>query len=255
MGSIRSHRIDAVTPVDSPRRPSQRRRRLLFSQDLLRLSFQDLLRPIAGPRMTRWPQAVFPVPRYALSQRGRVTSSTSVKVTRTGSPISMVAGSISLIGPPARCEQVADEADRRLLLERDDDHVVGRELCVGREQRRVGDRERPDRPAPTRRDPVVVERPAVRAHRARGHAPPAAARTGLDEQLTARGPGPERRGRLVVEIGQQPGRVGGHRRNSTALVGTPSPLVTRQDSAPSTWAVEVPRHWRTPSSTRLKPWT
>src|SRR2546423_11394677 len=40
-----------------------------------------------------------------------------------------------------------------------------------------------------------------------------------------------------------------------ALVGTPSPLVTRDTSAFSTWLVDVPRIWRTPSRTRLKPCT
>ena len=40
-----------------------------------------------------------------------------------------------------------------------------------------------------------------------------------------------------------------------AEVGTPSPLVTNDTSAPSTCDVEVPRIWRTPSSTRLKPCT
>src|SRR5215207_3988705 len=44
-------------------------------------------------------------------------------------------------------------------------------------------------------------------------------------------------------------------RSRSALVGTPSPLVTRHASAPSTWLVDVPRIWRTPSSTRLKPCT
>ena len=42
---------------------------------------------------------------------------------------------------------------------------------------------------------------------------------------------------------------------SRALVGTPSPEVTRQVWAPATWAVDVPRIWRTPSVIRLKPWT
>src|SRR5262245_14222520 len=44
-------------------------------------------------------------------------------------------------------------------------------------------------------------------------------------------------------------------RKRSALVGTHSPLVTRLTSAPSTWLVEVPRIWRTPSSTRLNPCT
>jgi hypothetical protein len=40
-----------------------------------------------------------------------------------------------------------------------------------------------------------------------------------------------------------------------ALVGTPSPDVTRHVWAPSTWHVEVPRSWRTPSVIKLNPWT
>src|SRR3954466_5270438 len=41
----------------------------------------------------------------------------------------------------------------------------------------------------------------------------------------------------------------------SALVGTPSPLVTSDVSAPSTWLVDVPLIWRTPSTMRLKPCT
>src|SRR5882724_9868695 len=37
--------------------------------------------------------------------------------------------------------------------------------------------------------------------------------------------------------------------NRIADVGTPSPLVTRETSAPATCAVDVLRIWRTPSST------
>ncbi len=44
-------------------------------------------------------------------------------------------------------------------------------------------------------------------------------------------------------------------RSTMALVGTPSPEVTRQFRAPPTWLVEVPRSWRTPSVIRLKPCT
>src|SRR4029453_9624595 len=54
---------------------------------------------------------------------------------------------------------------------------------------------------------------------------------------------------------QEVGFHGAYFRRRSALVGTPSPLVTRHVSAPSTWLVEVPRIWRTPSSTRLKPCT
>src|ERR1700730_13920437 len=43
--------------------------------------------------------------------------------------------------------------------------------------------------------------------------------------------------------------------NSIADVGTPSPDVTRDTSAPSTCEVELPRIWRTPSSTKLNPCT
>src|SRR3954468_16041047 len=46
-----------------------------------------------------------------------------------------------------------------------------------------------------------------------------------------------------------------HRRKRTAEVGTPSPLVTSEHEASATWLVDVPRIWRTPSSTRLNPCT
>src|SRR5205823_9446441 len=44
-------------------------------------------------------------------------------------------------------------------------------------------------------------------------------------------------------------------RSNSALVGTPSPDVTRQVSAPGTCAVDVPRICRTPSTMRLNPCT
>ena len=42
-------------------------------------------------------------------------------------------------------------------------------------------------------------------------------------------------------------------RSRRAPVGTPSPEVTRDQMAPSTWLVEVPRTWRTASVIRLNP--
>src|SRR5260370_33731876 len=60
--------------------------------------------------------------------------------------------------------------------------------------------------------------------------------------------------RLRSHRGTRPGGHHGFRRSS-ALVGTPSPLVTRQTEAPSTWLVEVPLIWRAPSVIRLMPCT
>ncbi len=42
-------------------------------------------------------------------------------------------------------------------------------------------------------------------------------------------------------------------RNNKAEVGTPSPLVTRRVSAPTTWEYEVPPIRRAPSKMRFKP--
>ena len=141
--------------------------------------------------------------RYARTQRGRATSSTCWNTTRTGSPIAIVAGSISLIAPVGRREQVADEADRRVLLERHDDHVVGRELLVRREQRRVRHDERPDRPAARRRLPRRARATGSTGTSAAAACADGRTRARLHEQLAARGAGPERRRVLVVEIGEQ----------------------------------------------------
>ena len=56
-----------------------------------------------------------------------------------------------------RREQVADHADRRVLVERDDDHVVRRELGVRGQEGRVRDDERPDRGASGHRLPPMGE--------------------------------------------------------------------------------------------------
>src|SRR5262245_2160845 len=157
--------------------------------------------------------------------------------------------------PLGRPDQVADQTQRRVLVELDRDHVVGGELRVGRQERRVRQHERPDAPAPREPHPLVRDRPALRAHGPRGDAHAAAGRALLHQQLSARGALPEGPGVLVVGLGEDPARFHGYLRSSTALVGTPSPLVTRQVAASFTCEVEVPRSWRTPSSTRLKPCT
>ena len=137
------------------------------------------------------------------SQRGRWTSSTCWKTTRTGSPISIVAGSISLIGAVGARRQVADEADRRVLVERDDDHVVRRELRVGGQQRRdAAPTNDQTVPRPARRLPRHVDRAAARAHRPRRHAPRAARRrTPARAARRARCPPRTAPTVVVVEVG------------------------------------------------------
>src|SRR5205823_5900277 len=116
---------------------------------------------------------------------------------------------------------------------------------------------RPDRARTRRRFPTHLDRPAVRAHGAGREAPASARATGRHKQLATRGAGPERRSVPVgLEVWKE--KSGDSHRQflkSNELVGTPSPLVTRQQSARSTWLVDVPRICRTPSSTRLKPCT
>src|SRR4051812_4264635 len=80
--------------------------------------------------------------------------------------------------------------------------------------------------------------------------------TRLDHQLAATRRLPER-SRVGVELGQRRrlDHAAGSAVKMIAEVGTPSPEVTRDTSAPSTCAVEVPRICRTPSAIRLKPCT
>src|SRR5438067_8240244 len=163
---------------------------------------------------------------------------------------------IDVVDRPVRAlEKVADEADQRILVEFDDDHVVGRHLGEGGQQRWVGNDIGPHAASSRHRLPLVVEGVAVGAHRSGWKPEAPTVRAPLDAQLA--------RGRALPE----PGRVladGRKRRplnhgyaflSRRALVGTPSPLVTRDVSAPSTWLVDVPRIWRTPSTMRLKPCT
>ena len=153
-----------------------------------------------GPALP--PRAGLVLSGSARTQRGSATSSTVAKTTRTGSPMRIVAGSIALIGPVGVLDEVADHADRRVLVERDDDHVVGRELGVGGQQRRVRDDERPDRRPPRRRAPrCTSSRPAVAgtsvgagtATARSGRRPARAARRGDSPPRTRRCP--RRRGR------------------------------------------------------------
>src|SRR5262249_35930669 len=132
---------------------------------------------------------------------------------------------------------------------------VGRERFEGGQERRMRHHERPDASLPRQPHPLVRDRPAVGAHRPRRDAHAPAFRAPLHEQLAARRAPPEPVARGRFDVGQDPALLHRYLRSSTALVGTPSPLVTRQLSASTTCDVEVPRIWRTPSSTRLNPCT
>src|SRR5207248_3025488 len=105
----------------------------------------------------------------------------------------------------------------------------------------------------------------------------AAGGAGAHGQLLPGGGGEETAGVVVAGLGQEAGNLSEHlnhlpargtrisrpvvgfgarsspaphpRRNTRALVVTGIPEVTRQTSAPGTWAVDVPRIWRTPSTT------
>ncbi len=132
----------------------------------------DRRRRDAPPELSRRAVGACDASDPARTQRGSVTSSIWWNTTRTGSPIVMVAGSISLISPSALRDEVADEPDRRVLLELDDDRVVRRDLRERGEQRRVRHDERPDAArAPSVVHPRDLGRPAVRAHRPGRHAP------------------------------------------------------------------------------------
>ncbi len=98
---------------------------------------------VAGGRRRSFDARRESVPQ-ARSQRGRVTSSTCVNVTARVRRSD--GGGVDLVDRAVGAgEQVADEADHRVLVERDDDDVVGRELGVRRQQRGMRDREGPDR--------------------------------------------------------------------------------------------------------------
>ena len=186
------------------------------------------------------------------------TSSATAKTACTGSPMAMVAGSISFGGPAHLLDEIADEPDVGILDQLDGDDVVGSELGEAGEQRRVRHDPRPDVSAAGHRLPVPLEGTARGTHRP-GRVTEASARGAL---LHAEDPVPggvEEAGGLL-RARQQHGRGVGeiddaHPLSSSALVGTPSPLVTNENSASSTWQVDVPRTWRTPSRMRLKPWT
>ena len=138
----------------------------------------------------------------------------------------------------------------------DDHHVVRRLVAVRRQQRRVGDDDGPDVAASGHHVPSHVERPAPRAHRPRRHAPPTArrrtpARAARRPRSRPRTAQPLRRRRREGSGPRSPAVL----RSSSALVGTPSPLVTSETSAPSTCEQDSPLIWRAPSTIRLKPWT
>src|SRR5262249_57998688 len=66
-------------------------------------------------------------------------------------------------------DEVSDEPDRRVLLQRDHDHVVGGELLIRGQQWRGGGGEKTARPPPPPRAPPGPEPP-----RPRGPRPPGA---------------------------------------------------------------------------------
>src|SRR6185503_7328442 len=122
-------------------------------------------------------------------------------------------------------------------------------------RRVMRDREGEDPAAAGGADPFDVGHTAVRAAGARrmpeACAPPAA----LDAQLAPRAPLPEF---LRVDVGMQRRELGQkghhHLRIKSELVGRfDGPAVTSAISASVTWAVEVPRSWRTPSITCVMP--
>jgi hypothetical protein len=150
-------------------------------------------------------------------------------------------GGIDLVdGAALARHEIADEPDPGVLVQRHDDHGIGGELRELRDQRRVGHGERPDRSAPRYGGPdgSRVGRPGT--HRARREDQAPRLRAALHAQL-AGATALEEGGRVLVVGGQQP--ILGHHalRSSMALVGTPSPPVTRQVSASRTWLTESPR--------------
>src|SRR5580698_9518814 len=119
----------------------------------------------------------------------------------------------------------------------------------------MNDDKRPDGARRLDTFPLRTNRAAVGAHRSRWESAPSTIRATLNSQFAGSEARPEWRA-LVVNERRDEGDVGyRHDRNNKALVGTASPDVTRQVSAPGTSAVESPRSWRTPSVIRLKPWT
>src|SRR5204863_9151696 len=101
-------------------------------------------------------------------------------------------GRVDLVDRPIRrLDEVADEPQRRVLVERDHDRVVWRELLVRGQERRVRHDEGPDRAPSRRRVPAELERAATRATRPRRHPaePGGLARLGGQPGAGAGGPG------------------------------------------------------------------
>src|SRR3954447_26565195 len=149
---------------------------------------------------------------------------------------------------------VADEADGGIVLELHDDDVVGGLLAVRRQEWRMRNDHRPHARPSRHQLPVGVEGVAVRTHGPWRHASPSAGRARLHSQLALRAPGPERRDLGMVDVREdQPLDHQPSLRSSSALVGTPSPLVTRHARALSTCECDSPRNWRAPSTIKLNP--
>ena len=154
--------------------------------------------------------------------------------------------------------EVADEADRRILVELDDDRVVRRDLGERGQQRRVRDDERPDRgrgptsapSAPRSTGSAGTSAGAACAARRTTRTSARAARRARSPPRTARVVGSSRSGSSqpvsIITVPREEDRRGRH-----AFAARHERHVGALDLR----RCDVPRIWRTPSRTRLKPCT
>ena len=134
----------------------------------------------------------------ARTQRGSATSSIWWNTTRTGSPIVIVAGSISLIAPSAAVTRLPA---KRIVGSSSSSTTIalyGAYSANAGSSGGCGTMNDHTRPRPDVGSHVHVGRAAVRAHRPRRHAPLAARAARLHEQLTARRAFPEACGRSAL---------------------------------------------------------
>lgn len=138
---------------------------------------------------------------FSSTQRGTVIPPVSVNTTWTRAPMRSRAGSTEFRGRRGG-DQVPGEADVRGVGELHEDHVVRGLRGVRGEQRRVRPYVGPDAAAAAHRQPLRVERLAVRAAGS-GREPELAARgAGLDAEFALGGVLPEG-GAVLVGNGQQ----------------------------------------------------